>query len=265
MAYFHTTVLDEQIKALPTVDTASGSVASFDTDMTENLVSVIAEISASATKCYLANMSDITNKIYFEGLLNGTYGFVDLGTLNWIKVTNTSLTAGMYFYATMSDRMVGSTNMICSNYFVPDIKGLSNIIAEYGADVDNILFTTATTSRANIVDSDYTDENDLTAALNGVYLIYELATPTTPTITKAQFETLLNAFGLSGWLFEYDFGETVSSGATLECVSGTLTRNDDSIKSIGGNILSVLSDNNIFANTGDTEVNFLLTVGNKIS
>ena len=46
MALFHTTVLDEQIKALPTVDTASGSIATFDTDMTENLVSVKCQIVA---------------------------------------------------------------------------------------------------------------------------------------------------------------------------------------------------------------------------
>jgi hypothetical protein len=46
MALFHTTVLDNQIKALPTVDTASGSVATFDTDMTENLVEVKCQIVA---------------------------------------------------------------------------------------------------------------------------------------------------------------------------------------------------------------------------
>ena len=46
MAYFHTTVLDNQIKALPTVDTASGSIATFDTDLTENLVSVKCQIVA---------------------------------------------------------------------------------------------------------------------------------------------------------------------------------------------------------------------------
>lgn len=46
MAYFHTTVLDNQIKALPTVDTASGSVATFDTDLTENLVEVKCQIVA---------------------------------------------------------------------------------------------------------------------------------------------------------------------------------------------------------------------------
>ena len=46
MAYFHTTVLDNQIKALPTVDTASGSIASFNTDLTENLVEVKCQIVA---------------------------------------------------------------------------------------------------------------------------------------------------------------------------------------------------------------------------
>lgn len=46
MALFHTNVLDPQIKALPTVSTASGSIATFDTDMTENLVEVKCQIVA---------------------------------------------------------------------------------------------------------------------------------------------------------------------------------------------------------------------------
>ena len=46
MAYFPTKVLDNQIKALPTVDTASGEIATFDTDLTENLVEVKCQIVA---------------------------------------------------------------------------------------------------------------------------------------------------------------------------------------------------------------------------
>lgn len=46
MALFHTTVLDNQIKALPTSDTASGAIATFDTDLTENLVEVKCQIVA---------------------------------------------------------------------------------------------------------------------------------------------------------------------------------------------------------------------------
>jgi hypothetical protein len=46
MALYHTNVLDPQIKALPTIGTAQGSVASFDTDMTENLISCVCDFSA---------------------------------------------------------------------------------------------------------------------------------------------------------------------------------------------------------------------------
>lgn len=56
MAYFHTTVLDNQIKALPTVDTASGSVATFETDLTERLADWTLDNSATTiTRCATAN------------------------------------------------------------------------------------------------------------------------------------------------------------------------------------------------------------------
>ena len=52
MAYFHTNVLDEQIKALPTVDTASGSVATFDTDISDNIYKCVLDNSATTvTRC----------------------------------------------------------------------------------------------------------------------------------------------------------------------------------------------------------------------
>ena len=224
--------IDELRGLDPQVKSASGSVATF-TDGGDNIpvksfeCEIVAQQGSGTptpasplpisgfSQADIGDISDATNITYFKGLLNGTYGFVDLGSLTWTKVTNTSVTAGMYFYATMPDRMVGSINMICSNYFVPDIKGLSNIIAKYGADVDNILFTTNTTSRANIIDSDYTDENDLKAALDGVYLIYELATPTTPTITPEQFKSLCLAFGITSDMFIVSFGQTIYGGRLI--------------------------------------------------
>ena len=36
--------------------------------------------------------------------------------------------------------------------------------------------------------------------MSGVYLIYELATPATPTITPEQYNQLLASFNLGGWL-----------------------------------------------------------------
>jgi hypothetical protein len=47
MALYHTNVLDNAIKALPTVGTAQGSVASFETDMTEDLIEVVCDIQYS--------------------------------------------------------------------------------------------------------------------------------------------------------------------------------------------------------------------------
>jgi len=47
MALYHTNVLDNAIKALPTVATAQGSVASFETDLTEDLIEVVCEIQYS--------------------------------------------------------------------------------------------------------------------------------------------------------------------------------------------------------------------------
>lgn len=47
MALFEIHAVDEQIKALPTVDTASGSVATFDTDLTEDLIEVVCDIQYS--------------------------------------------------------------------------------------------------------------------------------------------------------------------------------------------------------------------------
>lgn len=260
MALFEIHGVDESIKALPTVGEASGSVASFDTDMTENLVSVIAEISASATKCYLANMSDITNKAYFEGLLNGTCGFVDLGSASYQYSSNTK-----WFYSSVINSVVLRPN---NNDEVANI--ISKMYSTYTRNeliaddtIEGIAVNTSGTLQ--IRNLSYTDPADFKTAMSGVYLIYKLATPTTPTITASDFNTLLNAFNISGWCYEYDFGETVSSGATIECVSGTLTRNDDSIKSVGGNVLSALTDNNIFASTGDVEVNYILSVGKAIS
>lgn len=46
MAYFHTNVLDNQIKTLPTVGTSSGSIATFTTDIIDNLIACECDINA---------------------------------------------------------------------------------------------------------------------------------------------------------------------------------------------------------------------------
>jgi len=221
MTMFRALAIDDNIQVLKTADTASGSVASFETDLTENLIECECEIvysQASGTptpsnpipittfsEMNVVQMSDITNKSYFDGLLNGTYGFVDLGSLNW------SGTGDTYFNIAKSvigAKTVNDINMLCSYYETTSGGG------------DKTIYDTTNTIR--VQDTTYETATDFTNAMQGVYLIYELATPTTPTITEAQFKTLLTAFGIDGELFNIPFGQNVAKGV-LDVLSGKLS------------------------------------------
>jgi hypothetical protein len=92
-------------KASAIVDTASGAIASFPDgaavaakDVTIGIEPVqsgsgdpsptnVRPISGW-TGAKVANISDSEKQPYFAGLLNGTYGFVDLGTLNWVSMSD---------------------------------------------------------------------------------------------------------------------------------------------------------------------------------
>ena len=61
------------------------------------------------------------------------------------------------------------------------------------------------------------------------------------------------------------FGETVSGGATIDLITGILTRNDDTTKSLGGRNIPSLSGYYYFVDTGDIEVKFILSVGSYVN
>lgn len=122
---------------------------------------------------------DSNNNLYYDGDVyesDGTvtrkYGVVDLGSLMWTK------------YNTPQGNLFRSEN-------INDIK---TVIA--GTDVANILNTRYVTTSPNartdktisiqtgfkavdIIDNTYSDGVSIQNSLNGVYLVYELATPTT--------------------------------------------------------------------------------------
>ena len=164
---------------------------------------------------HVATLDDNTKSTAFTGLLNGTYGVVDLGTLTWTKTSNT---AGTYFYSTTTNiKSVSSTTMpnaICTNYSIDtstefDEVGANNVITISGQ------YICIRDSRYNSVNA-----SDFKTAMNGVYLIYELETPITPTINKAQYETLVSAFG--GHSITATFNDTVYSGH-IDFTSGVAT------------------------------------------
>ena len=114
---------------------------------------------------------DANNNLYYDGdkyTPDGTvqrrYGIVDLGTLNWIR------NVGTQYYTDFTGGKADTTNGLTSNgKYLLGTGGYSGI--------DHRI--TIKTSRIWLTDSDYTTPSALTAALSGVYLVYELETPTT--------------------------------------------------------------------------------------
>ena len=121
---------------------------------------------------------DVTN-----GSLVVTYGIVDLGTLTWMYVAPDATHPNPRHYATLSDAPSGlSLNAICTNY-------VTNSSPVYTRSVDKAICLFD--SKVHITDSAYTDATAFKAAMNGVMLAYELATPTTVQIPPTEIELFL--------------------------------------------------------------------------
>lgn len=150
---------------------------------------------------------------YFRGLLNGTYGFVDLGSLTWEKII---VPQGTLFRGVLITvrRTSGSSiipNIICPNFITTSQSGRGEKTISQPTESGNV----------DIIDSDYTDATTFKTAMSGVYLIYELAKPSTP-ITPEQFATLCQAFDIIGNTYQITFGQTVYS-ANLDVLTGKLS------------------------------------------
>ena len=137
------------------------------------------------TGANIANISDSKKQPFFAGLLNGTYGFVDLGTLTYSS--NGQIPGGIQWRTNVVGKKYGIDNIICPLFTIRMDDVIGHMSGRNNSDY--VMFN-----------SSISTANDFKAAMSGVYLIYELATPTTPTITKEQFDALLEEFGIGGWL-----------------------------------------------------------------
>lgn len=121
---------------------------------------------------------DASNNLYYDGDVyenDGTvtrkYGIVDLGSLTWTKASNNSR-----FYLTLSDTKAPSSNDTIANIVCAMYQSTSfndNIIPHDKTIAIN------TQKALSIYDSSYTDAQAFKTAMSGIYLVYELATPTT--------------------------------------------------------------------------------------
>ena len=149
---------------------------------------------------------------YFEGLLNGTYGFVDLGTLTFGVSTNNRFIASIDNLYSSPDNNTLPRAIISSNKYLPK-TGNNYVSADYS-------FYIQTNGTLAIRDIDYSSSTDFTNSLDGVYLIYELASVTTPTITQNDIDMLISKFNAD--LVCVVFDQTVYGGS-LNVTTGELT------------------------------------------
>ena len=245
MAMFHTEVLDKQIKALPTIATASGSIATFTTDKAENLVEcevqIVAVQSGSGTPsptnpraisgysaCNLSHSdADTSNPTVYNipfgqtiyggvlnvgsGVLTVTHGYKDLGTLTWNSLSRDRWN---------STDIMSVVKTPLSNSRVANI--LCEIYTAESADtvyLQNVGIAVQTTGDLTLYDTNLVGktQSEVTTYLTGHKLIYELATPTTIQLDSKTIQTIAN------------------------------------------------SENNIWSDTGDISVQFILSVGSYVN
>lgn len=120
---------------------------------------------------------DASNNLYYDGdtyesdgTVTRKYGIVDLGTLNWTYSSSV-------FYANISGaKKAGGT--VVQKYANKGVMEWNDMVASS----EDKIFANCSVSAANhyvmVKDSSYTDAASFKTATSGVYLVYELATPT---------------------------------------------------------------------------------------
>lgn len=129
---------------------------------------------------------DSSNRLYYDGdeyepdgTVTRRYGVVDLGTLNWVYVSDSVTNFRSYenLGAKPATDAAAMPNALCKAMPVIDYTTMSQ-----GTEGVTIIFAqSAQAGRIWARNTSYTDAAAFKAAMSGVMLVYELATPTTET------------------------------------------------------------------------------------
>ena len=126
---------------------------------------------------------DANNNLYYDGdeyEADGTvtrkYGIVDLGTLTWqlkANATNTFYSWNLRDLIKPNESVLTIANIVCNKY----ITGAHQYV--YNIQTLDKAISVGSLGELGLNDTAYTTREAISAALSGVYLVYELATPTT--------------------------------------------------------------------------------------
>lgn len=164
---------------------------------------------------------DSSNNLYYDGdtyesdgTVTRKYGIVDLGTLTWGAASGTTKS----FYTTnalspaMKVSVSGGVNMVCSKYRYGGGAGTSTEITS--AKDKAIYYDWNSLGKIIIMDTAYanTSTADFKTAMSGVYLVYELATPTTEEADPYQNPQIVDDFGTEEYVIDPEIAVPISVG-----------------------------------------------------
>ena len=118
-----------------------------------------------------------------DGTVTRRYGIVDLGTLSW---TYSASTFNGAFVTALNDMIQNTAGSVCSKY-----QSVDGRLGTY----DKAIYTKNNGNQVWVRDTAYTDASTFKTAMSGVYLVYELATPTTESADPYQGTQIVNDFG----------------------------------------------------------------------
>lgn len=132
-----------------------------------------------------------------DGTITRKYGIVDLGTLTWAKISS------RYFRTdTVTDIKAGNDS-VASILINTVYKPSSYTYVQITTDSAKIIGVSSS-KRIGIYDSDKTSLSaaDFKSAMSGIYLVYELATPTTETVTGYADPMIISDWGTEEFVDE---------------------------------------------------------------
>ena len=167
---------------------------------------------------------DADGKLYYDGDIyeaDGTvtrrYGIVDLGTLTWsinANYTNPFFTASLPSDAAAP--VLGGHDAVCHKY----VRFVTTATDWYRRIPDKTFISSVTgitsASKVYIRDDSYTDAATFKTAMSGVYLVYELATPTTESAEPFTNPQVVNDFGTEEYIITEQSGVKIPVGHTTK-------------------------------------------------
>lgn len=164
-----------------------------------------------------------------SGVLTVDKVLVDLGTLNWVYDASVPrlYSTGINSTVSMSQGNSNPIDAICSQYVVTSFNDL------YARSKRNGTFAVGATGTLSIIDTRYSNAADFKTAMNGVQLVYELATPQTYQLTPQQIQTLLGQNNVwSDADMEVRIAESVRNVLSLQEMPLTLTVDKTNITAV---------------------------------